>query len=115
MKNFYLPTRRQGSALMIALTFAAVLIAISSASFVIVQRKYRLVHQAASWHEALLSAEAGVELALNEIRRPLYDPTGTPFAGWEADTSAHLLRHSPRELERTGEGGTSSDCPVTAD
>ena len=115
MKNFYLTTKRQGSALMIALTFAAVLIAISSASFVIVQRKYRLVHQAASWHEALLSAEAGVELALNEIRRPLYDPTGTPFAGWETDTSAHLLRHSPRELERTGEGGTSSYCTVTVD
>ena len=115
MKNLLLRTNRRGSALMIALTFAAVLIAISSASFVIVQRKYRLVHQAASWHEALLSAEAGIELALNEIRRPLYDPTGTPFAGWETDTATHVLRHSPRELVRTGEGGTSSYCTVTVD
>jgi hypothetical protein len=49
--------------MMIALIFAAILIAVSSASFVLVQRKYRLVHKAASWHEALLSAEAGVELA----------------------------------------------------
>jgi hypothetical protein len=104
-----------GSALIIALTFAAILIAVSSASFIIVQRKYRLVHQAAAWHEALLSAEAGVELALNEIRRPLYDPTGTPFAGWETDTVTHTLRHSPRELERKGEGGTSSYCTVTVD
>jgi hypothetical protein len=107
--------RNQGSALMIALTFAAVLVAISSASFFIVQRKYRLVHQAASWHEALLSAEAGIELALNEIRRPLYDPNGVPFADWETDTSTHTLRHSPRELVRTGEGGTSSYCKVTVD
>jgi hypothetical protein len=100
---------------MISLAFAAVLVAVSAASFTIVQRKYRLVHQAASWHEALLSAEAGIELALNEIRRPLYDPSGIPFAGWETDTTLHTLRHSPRELERTGEGGTTSYCMVTVD
>jgi hypothetical protein len=115
MKTLPLFRNHRGSALMIALTFAAILVAISSASFIIVQRKYRLVHQAASWHEALLSAEAGIELALNEIRRPLYDPNGTPFAGWETDTSGHIMRHSPRELERTGEGGTSSYCTVTVD
>ena len=100
---------------MIALAFAAVLIAVSASSFNIVQRKYRLVHQAASWHEALLSAEAGIELALNEIRRPLYDPSGTPFSGWETDSTTYTLRHSPRELERTGEGGTTSYCMVTVD
>jgi hypothetical protein len=117
MKNFvhHKQAGTRGSALMISLAFAAVLVAVSAASFTIVQQKYRLVHQAASWHEALLSAEAGIELALNEIRRPLYDPDGTPFSGWETDTTTHTLRHSPRELERTGEGGTTSYCMVTVD
>jgi len=115
MKTVLLHQSVRGSALMISLAFAAVLIAVSAASFTIVQHKYRLVHQAASWHEALLSAEAGIELALNEIRRPLYDPDGTPFTGWETDTTTHTLHHSPRELERTGEGGSTSYCMVTVD
>lgn len=108
-------TGDRGTTLVIALAFAAVLITLSSASFMLVQRKYRLISQAASWRRALLSADAGVELALNEMRRPLYEPDAQPFAGWQTDTTASSSRYSRRELERTGEDGTHSYCRVTVD
>jgi hypothetical protein len=80
------------------------------------------VHQAASWEESLLTAEAGVDIALTEIRKQLWDPqhawTGwTNANGTEAapgPTSGAVYRTS-EALLRQGEGATLSRAVVSVE
>jgi hypothetical protein len=63
---------RVGSVIALALITAAVLSVLGATSFMVLQNRYRLAHQTSRWQEALLPAEAGVDLAVNEIRKQLY-------------------------------------------
>lgn len=114
---------------MMALSCAAVVAAIGGAAFMVVQSKFRIVHQAASWDQALLSAEAGVESGMEEIRKTLYDPSAA-WAGWTPSTvplpgdPAVATGTTPRvrsyslktpALSRNGEGGLRSWAEIVVD
>ena len=71
---------------MMALSCAVVVAGIGGASFMVVQSKFRVVHQAASWDQALLSAEGGVESGMEEIRKTLYAPSSA-WVGWTPSTA----------------------------
>lgn len=117
----------RGSALVIALLFAGVLIAMGAASFMVINNKYTVVHQAASWQEALLTADAGVDMALTEIRKQLWDPahawetwtvaTPTETTATEALTAGgnSVRRTSDIIVREKGEGSTTSYAIVTVD
>src|SRR5262245_3631523 len=77
----------RGSALVVALITIGALAALGAATYLVLNNKYRVVHQAASWQEALLTAEAGVDMAMTEIRRQLYDtePMWSAKNGWSKD------------------------------
>ena len=62
MKKRNLFQSRRGTALILSLISAAVLGSLAGTAFVVIQSKYRVVHQANSWKEALLTAEGGVEI-----------------------------------------------------
>jgi hypothetical protein len=103
--------------LVLALITAGVLISVGVVAFISINNNYRVVHQAASWGEALQSAEAGVEIGLTELRREL---TGgkrwEKSNGWEEISPGVYVysnRHLP--LQRGGEGGTKSWMIVSAD
>lgn len=109
-----------------ALASVAILASIGATSFVYLQQKYRSVHQVASWQEALLSAEGGVDLAMAEIRKSLSDPTDTwrdwnalpdPSTGTSspADPKVAPARYTSSVLLRKGEGGQRSYSKVTVD
>ena len=132
-----------GNAIMIALGFSAIMFSLAASCFLTVQNKYRLVHQAACWNEALLSAESGIDLALVEIRKTLYDPAnawkewrrqpGESFTDANGNgkfdlgelfldtngngefdaTGAEYLTST--ELFRIGEGGTKTWSQVSVD
>ena len=95
------PLRKQhrfaGSALIMAVICAAVISAGGAVTLSIINSKYRAIHQAAVWKESLLSAEAGIEMALNEIRKDLYDPARA-WDGWRADADTNLfaIPYAPR-------------------
>lgn len=61
-----------GSAIGLALITTAVLTVLGATSFMVLQNRHRLAHQTARWQEALLPAEAGIDLAVNEVRKQLY-------------------------------------------
>lgn len=107
---------QRASALIIALTMVAVLASLGAATFVYINDRYRVVHDAASWHEALHSAEAGVELALTEIRREL---TGMEqfkeSRGWTTEGDDAHAYANKKVLLRRGEGGTESWILIRAD
>ncbi len=106
---------------MMALLFAIVLSAVGGVSYRILQNSYRRVHQTASWKEALLTAEAGVDLAVSELRNSLIDPS-TTWQGWtdasgnsSADPTAGEISATSTILLRSTEGGDRSWVDVTVD
>jgi hypothetical protein len=120
--------RRSGAALVLALACAAIILGIGYTTYQSIQTKYRSIHQTASWKEALLTAEGGVEMAMNEIRKSLYDPQNA-FLGWEKSADEiQELSNDPgatggnmtysmvsNAILREGEGGLESWARVTVD
>ncbi|MHA3772683.1 DUF7305 domain-containing protein [Verrucomicrobiota bacterium sgz303538] len=121
---------KRGSALVMSVTAATVLAGLSAAAFLTLESKYRTVHQAASWKEALFTAEGGVEMAVNEIRKDLQSP-GAAFQGWQrsgdvisgdgttqqpiGSSGTVSYSFSSNVLLRSGEGAQRSWAEVTVD
>jgi hypothetical protein len=102
------------------------LIALGATTLFVLNGRYRQVHQNASWQESLLLAEAGIDMAINELRKGLYDPQ-VAWAGWTpgqvpeqpngnpADPSTSPLYYTSNVLIRQGEGGQRSWTKVSVD
>lgn len=118
-------TSRKGSTILVALMFLGVLMAVGGATFLAVQSRYRQVHQNATWQEALLAAESGIDLAVNEMRKDLYAPD-TAWTTWSDDPttsggtappliSAGASYYTSKVLLREGEGGQRSYSKISVD
>ena len=119
MRLLRLPRSVNGTAMILALICAGVLAGIGAGTFYVVQSKYRVVHQSAAWKESLLSAEAGVELAMNEIRKSLFDPA-TAFADWgrtggDSASPTPTYSFTSQALLRVSEGSQRSWAEVKVD
>ena len=118
------PSKNSGSILVLALFFTAILVAAGTITFGVIQNRYRQVHQTASWQEALLSAEAGVDIAVNEMRKELFDPSNA-WKGWKnqvVDNETEAVKpgdtgvyYTSKVLMRTGEGGQKSYSKIVVD
>lgn len=76
--------------------------------------KYQNALHTASWQEALLAAESGIDLAVLELRKSLY-PGSTPWdsnAGWTTTTVNGVTTHS---LSLAPLSGTTMNVGVTVD
>src|SRR5688572_21098667 len=117
-------SNQSGSILVMALFFTAILCAAGALTFGVIQNRYRQVHQTASWQEALFAAEAGIDLAVNEMRKELFDPENA-WKGWEntdeatngpeADPTKNVVKYASQILVREGEGGKRSYSKVKVD
>ncbi len=113
-----------GSILIVSLVFLGVLASAGAIAFQVIQSRYRQVHQNATWQEALLASEGGIDLAVNELRRGLYDPEGA-FASWSDSPESEALAnpdptsvasyYTSKVLLREGEGGQRSYARVAVD
>src|SRR4030095_11322787 len=114
MKSTASAPKRRGSALVVALILIGIVAAMGAATYIVLGNKYRVVHQAASWQESLLTAEAGVDMAMTEIRRQIYDsePLWSKKNGWDSDGTRST---SKSVLLRKGEGGTESIAQVVVE
>jgi hypothetical protein len=118
-----IPSQR-GSTLVISLIFLGVLMAAGGVTFSVMQNRYRQVHQTATWQEALLAAEAGVDLAVNEMRKELYDSSNA-WSEWhntpdetlteEVDPTLGTAYYTSKVLLREGEGGQRSYSKISVD
>jgi hypothetical protein len=116
--------RAEGSALAMSLGVTAMLAVLGVVALSAVQRHYRHSHQVAGWEEALTVAEGGVDLAVSELRRTLYDPANA-FKSWAQPVAADQT--AVKDLvdgavfsttylpDRTTEGGTNARASVTID
>ena len=111
-----------GSTLLISMIFLGVLMAVGGATFTMIQHRYRQVHQNATWQEALLAAEAGVDLAVNEMRKELYDPShawgewaNNPDGTSTENSESTTVYYTSKVLLREGEGGQRSYSKISVD
>ena len=111
-----------GSTLVISLVFMGVLMAGGAVTFNILQNRYRQVHQTATWQEALLAAEGGIDLAVNEMRKELYDPenawadwSGTPEETGGGGSTGTGMYYTSKVLLREGEGGQRSYAKISVE
>lgn len=116
--------RSRGSALIVALFFTGVLLAGGAVTYEVLQSRYRQTHQTACWQEALLAAEAGIDIAVTEMRKTLYDPgsawgewsnspDGTPSAA--PDPASGTVYYTSKVFLRVSEGGQRSYCRIAVD
>jgi len=116
-----------GSILVMALFFTAILAMAGAITFGVIQNRYRQVHQTASWQEALLAAEAGIDIAVNEMRKQLFDPDNA-WKSWskaadpegteqitEANPTDGEVYYTSNVLLRKGEGGQRSYSKIAVD
>ena len=68
----------RGSALVVGLVTLAVLAMIAAATFQTVTNRFRSNYQTASWHDALTSAESGVQYSFVRLRSPLTGSSTAP-------------------------------------
>ena len=77
--EFQRPTRsprENGSTIVTAMVILAALTLIAASTFSTVSRRFRSNYQTAAWHDALTSAEGGVNYALTRLRTSLTSSTG---------------------------------------
>lgn len=116
-----LRTSESAGAIIVALLFVIVLSSIAGTAYTILNRRYRQFHQTASWQEALLAAESGIDLGVAELRKSISDPASA-WTGWtdqngnpSADPTQGAISSSSTVLLRNGEGGDRSWAEVTVD
>ena len=96
-----------------ALGILTTLAVLSGVVMSVLGNRHRLAFQTASWQEALLAAESGVDLAVAELRTSLYDPTAA-FGTWARDDgttggpTSGTTSTTTNVMLRTGEGGQRS-------
>jgi hypothetical protein len=111
-----------GSILLISLFFMSILAATGAITFAILQNRYRQVHQTATWQEALLASEAGIDIAVNEMRKELLTPE-TAWLGWSSapegetppESESGTVYYTSQVLLREGEGGQRSFSRIAVD
>jgi hypothetical protein len=121
-------TRQQGHSMIVAFICSAVVVSVGVTTYDSLQKKYHVIHQSSSWKESLLTAEGGVEVAMNEIRKNLYDRDNA-WAGWTKNADEiQSVSNQPgatggnmtyslisTAVLREGEGGRQSWAHVTVD
>lgn len=122
--------KHSGSVMLVALFFTAILTIAGGITFAVIQNRYRQVHQTASWQEALLASESGVDIAINEIRKTLRTSNSASgetaaWAGWstrgdmEDVTTPEAIEGSiyrtTDKMMHEGEGGQRSWCRIIVD
>lgn len=79
-----------GSTLIAALVTLTVLTMIAASTFLTVTNRFRSNYQTASWHDALTSAEDGVQYALVRLRSPLTKTDTSLTGGSSSSTNSYL-------------------------
>jgi hypothetical protein len=114
--------RKSGSILLLAVGWIAILAVVAVGAIFAMQQRHRQAFQTASWQEALLAAESGIDIAVAELRRGLQDPSSA-WSGWHPVNGTNTgvgptggaVYFTSSVLLRSGEGGQRSWARVEVD
>ena len=80
-----------------------------------VSGRFQVGVQAATWQEALLAAESGVDLAVVELRKSLYPAPNQAWENWTTPPGAGVVSHGLTIVPNAGLAGTPMTVEVNVD
>jgi hypothetical protein len=80
-----------------------------------VSGRFQVALQTASWQEALLAAESGIDLAVVEMRKSLYPAPNHAWEGWNNVPGDGVVSHGLTTIPNAGLAGTPMTIEVNVD
>src|SRR5438874_5588522 len=81
----------------------------------LVSIKYQNALQTATWQEALLAAESGIDLGIVELRKALYPAPNHAWDGWNNTPGNGVVSYGLTTIPNAGLAGTPMTIEVNVD
>src|SRR3954468_13335737 len=104
-----------GSILVWTVLTVAVLSILGAEILRVVSIKHQNALQTATWQEALLAAESGIDLAIVELRKSLYPAPNHAWEGWNNVPSDGLVGYGLTTIPNSGLAGTPMTIETNVD
>ncbi len=108
-------THRRGSILVWTVLAIGILSLLGAEVLRVVSAKYENALQTATWQEALLAAESGIDLAIVELRKSLYPPPNHAWEGWNNVPSNGVVGYGLTTVPNSGLAGTPMTIETNVD
>ncbi len=109
------PSRSGGSVLVWTILVMAILSLFAVEVLRAVSGRFQVGVQAATWQEALLAAESGVDLAVVEMRKSLYPAPNHAWENWTTTPGNGVISHGLTTVPNAGLAGTPMNIEVNVD
>lgn len=109
------PSRAHGSILVWTVMTIAVLSLLAAEVIRLVSLKYQSALQTATWQEALLAAESGIDLGIVELRKSLYPAPNHAWEGWNNVPANGVVSYGLTTIPNSGLAGTPMTIEVNVD
>lgn len=107
--------RTRGSILVWTVLSIAILSLLAAEVLRVVSAKYENALQTATWQEALLAAESGIDLAIVQLRKSLYPPPNHAWEGWNNTPADGVASYGLTTIPSVGLAGTTMTIAVNVD
>jgi cytoskeletal protein CcmA (bactofilin family) len=108
-------TKETGSVLIWTVLVITILSLAAAELLHVTSAKYNTTLHAATWQEALLAAESGVDLALRELRRTLFPDANPAWHGWTATPANGVTSYGLTTIPNAGLAGTEMRIKINVD
>src|SRR3954464_7675146 len=105
----------EGSILVWTVLTIAILSLLAAEVIRLVSVKYQNALQTATWQEALLAAESGIDLAIVELRKSLYPAPNHAWEGWNNTPANGITSYGITTIPNSGLGGTPMTIEANVD
>jgi hypothetical protein len=106
---------REGSILVWTVMTIAVLSLLAAEVIRLVSLKYQGALQTATWQEALLAAESGIDLGIVELRKSLFPAPNHAWDGWNNTPGDGVVSYGLTTVPNSGLAGTPMTIEVNVD
>src|SRR5918911_4561612 len=104
-----------GSILVWTVLIIAILSILGAEVLRVVSIKHQSALQTATWQEALLAAESGIDLGIMELRKSLYPAPNHAWEGWNNVPANGAVSHGLTTIPNAGLAGTPMTIEVNVD
>src|SRR3982750_1920596 len=106
---------QRGSILVWTVMTIAILSLLAAEGIRLVSLKYQSALQTATWQEALLAAESGVDLGIVELRKSLFPGPNHAWEGWNNSPGNGVVSYGLTTIPNSGLAGTPMTIEVNVD
>src|SRR4051794_4531551 len=107
--------KTEGSILVWTVLTIGILSLLAAEVLRVITAKYENALQTATWQEALLGAESGIDLAIVELRKSLFPSPNHAWEGWNNTPADGITSHGLTTIPNAGLAGTPMTIDINVD